>query len=237
MPISGVVTYVLISVSELISMFDLGANTTMTMIAPVTATMPTKLIHRSSSLRMAVVMKQFTTTPMAPMGVTIAAGAKPYATRLPSSPAIISTTPIHHHFCFRKWTTASPMSSRAVFWLCANFIMFMPTLISTSPRRLKITPAHMAELTSLSVGKHAGSEAPCGSTTQMHPVWLLQPWASFQSKHLAGHVVPICSTAPASQASPTLRDRQPVRCGPSRASHLRVSFPPVIGVLWQGSLG
>jgi hypothetical protein len=81
-------------------MKDFGAKTTIVMIPPMTMSMPMKLISVIASLSSSVVIMQFTSTPTAPRGVTMEAGANPYAARLPSSPQVSIMMPIHlciHH--------------------------------------------------------------------------------------------------------------------------------------------
>lgn len=57
--------------------------------------MPTTSRRRSGSFRQQVARNAFMSTPTEPTGATIAAGAKPYAMRLPTSPPAVSKMPSH----------------------------------------------------------------------------------------------------------------------------------------------
>ena len=73
-----------------------GANRTTTTMPAMTNATQARFFIVKGSFKMKVVMSTLVTTPMDPMGVTIDAGANPYAIKLPNSPKMIPLMPTHH---------------------------------------------------------------------------------------------------------------------------------------------
>lgn len=81
------------------TLLSLLHSTTTTM--PLTmSSSPTQSILRNGSLRNSEANTALNTTPTAPTGVTTDAGAKPSASRLPSSPSAFNSMPTHHSGSF-----------------------------------------------------------------------------------------------------------------------------------------
>eukprot|EP00966_Prymnesium_polylepis_P119525 2762512-Prymnesium_polylepis.1 len=75
---------------------DSGTPITMRTTPAMMQESPTTSVRRSGSLRNVVAITALKKTPTEPTGATMAAGAKPYARRLPSSPPMLSKMPSHH---------------------------------------------------------------------------------------------------------------------------------------------
>ena len=138
------------------------------MIPPTTPNTPRKFHFEKGSFSTYVVIITLVSTPMAPMGVTIEAGAYPYATTLPTSPPTMPITPIHHQGTARKDLIGEP--SADVLMLCACFMEFMPIFTMMSATRDRIIPIQIVDFPPpASPGVHEYTAASPPAMSQRQP--------------------------------------------------------------------
>ena len=111
----------------------------------ITPTRPTTSCLRKGSLRKTTAMISLAKTPTQPPGATSEAGAKPYASRLPSSPKMFMSIPIQQSGtlikCFFGFPSSSSLRVCASFWIESATAMVMSAITEriapiTSPETL-----------------------------------------------------------------------------------------------------